>query len=123
MTTSLDTVRADLYAALSSVANNANVYKYPRVSYEYPAFVVWPRTMDVRPAMGDPRDVTIDVRIGAELMDDDSTGELLDGLVDTVAPALLSHSDWDVQPVEFGSELLADGRVVLWANIPVGVFT
>ena len=121
--TTLATVRSDLYDALND-ADLGAVYRTRQTNYDFPAIVVgWPQSMDVRPAMGTPRDFVIDVHIGVEVHDADGADELLSILLEAAVVALQDNKAWDVQPItDFGEDITSDQRVLLWCRLPVAVF-
>jgi hypothetical protein len=122
--TSLASVRTDLYTALYAIGT-ATTYRRRQTNYQYPALIVgWPQSMDVRAAMGGIRDFVIDVHVGVEVFDDDSSDDLLSDLLEDAVSALQDDSQWDIHPVtDFGEDLTADNRVILWCRIPVAVFS
>lgn len=122
--TTLNAVRDQLVAALDGIPD-VEVYRHIAVDYQYPAILVGhPESVDVRPAFGDQRDFVIVVNIAIEVVDPESSYDLLYELLDTVAEVLLSEPTWDVRPAtNFGEELLADNRVVSRCRLPVAVFT
>lgn len=125
--TLLATVRQDLFDTLdAAVSDIASVYRHRQRNYQYPAVIVgWPQTMDVRPSMGDPRDFVIQIDIGVEVVDEDSSDDLLSELLEAAVTALLAGgAQRDVQPVEdFGEVLGNDDRVFMWCRLPVAVYT
>jgi len=123
MPVELATVRDDLVAALSGI-EDVEVYRHKQVNYQFPAFVVgWPRSMDVRPTFSGQRDFTIDVTVGVEMIDPESSDARLSALLEQAVDALQADPTWDVQPItDFGEELLNDSRVVVWCRLPVAVF-
>jgi hypothetical protein len=121
VTTSLATIRDDLFGVLDAVGD-AQTYRGKRTNYEYPAFVISPRTMDVRPAMGTPRDYIIDVLVGVEVTDEDGSEDQLDILADQVLVALQENPQWDIREAEAGDALSADSRIISWWRIEVAVF-
>lgn len=122
MSTALATIRTNLFDTLDALPG-VHAYRRRRADYAYPAAVVgWPQAMDVRPVFGDLRQVVIDVVVGVEAVDDDASDDLLSDLLDTVVAALLADATLDVQPVsDFGEDLVADGRVIIWCRLPVAV--
>lgn len=123
MATTLATARGNLSTTLSAAITTANHYKRRQVNYQYPTVVVgWPQEYDVRPAMGDARDFTLDVFVGVEVTDDDSSDDLLSSLLESAVTALLTNDDWDVQPAtDFGEQQTQDDRTVIWCRLPVSI--
>ena len=124
MTTALAAVRTDLYDALST-GRRVQIYRHRQETTSIPAIVVgWPQSMDVRPAMGDPRDFVIDVFVAVEVTDPESSDDLLSDLLEAGGDGAAGRSEWDVQPVtDFVEEQpLGDGRVVMRCRLPVAVF-
>jgi hypothetical protein len=124
MATTLAAARGALYTACASVTT-AQRYKTRQTNYQYPAIVIgWPQSMDMRPAMGDQRDFVIDVGIAVEVTDDEGSDDTLSGLLESVVTAFSATGTWDVQPAtDFGEELIADGRVVIWCRVPVAIYS
>lgn len=124
MATTLATTRTAVLTALASVTTIER-YRRRQTNYQYPCAVVgWPQEFDVRPVMGDARDFTIDVHIACEVIDDDSSDDLLSSILESVVTALQGTPAWDVQPVtDFGESLLDDNRVVVWCRLPLAVLT
>lgn len=124
MATTLATTRTAVLAAMSGITT-AQKYRRRHTNYQYPAIVIgWPSDFNVRPVFGDARDVTLDVFIGVEVTDDESSDDLLSGLLESVITALQTNTTWDVQSTtQFSDELLADDRVVVWARVPLLVLT
>lgn len=123
--TALNTVRADLFTVLDTIPD-VQVYRHIQVDYKYPAILIGhPETVDVRPAMGDQRDFVIAINLAVEIVDPESSYDLLYDLLDVVAETLLAGDPgWDVRPVvNFGEEMLADNRVVSRCRLPVAVYT
>lgn len=123
MATSLATARGNVYTTLAAAMTTANPYKRRQTNYMYPAVVVgWPQELDVRADLGTARDFTLDVWVACEVIDDDSSDDLLSGLLETAVTALLTNSAWDVQPVtDFGEQQTQDDRTIIWCRIPVSV--
>jgi hypothetical protein len=123
VSTLLTTLRADLFDSLSTIGT-ANTYRRRRTNYEFPALIVgWPQTMDFRPEMGGARDFVIDVIIGIEVSDEDSSDDQLSDLIEEAVAVLQDVAQWDVQPAtDFGEELTGDNRVIIWCRLPVAVF-
>ncbi len=124
MTTTLSEARTAVFDELSTIGM-ANTYRTRQRSYQYPAIVVgWPQSMDVRPAMGDARDFVLDIGIAVEVVDDDSSDDLLSEILEAAATILQDTPTWDVQPAtDFGEELLTDNRVVIWCRLPLAIFS
>jgi len=124
MATSLATARASVSTALTAAMTGCNHYRRRQTDYKYPAVVVgWPQEFNVRPTLGaGERDITLDVWVACELGDDDSTDDLLSSLLESAVTALLGTAAWDVQPVtDFGEQVTADERTVIWCRLPVAV--
>ena len=123
MATTLATARGNVSTALASAVTTANHYKRRQTNYQYPCVVVgWPAEYDANPAMGDVRDFTLDVFVGVEVADDDSSDDLLSSLLESVVTTLLANSGWVVEPVtDFGEQQTADDRTVVWCRLPVRV--
>jgi hypothetical protein len=119
----LATARADLYDVLDGIGL-ATTYKRRQTNLQFPASLVgWPQSMDVRPAMGDLRDYVIDVFAGVETVEDDSSDDQLSALLEAAVDAILALEAHDVQPAtDFGEEVTADGRTIIWCRLPVAVF-
>jgi hypothetical protein len=114
----LATLRTNIATALSGVTT-ANIYRRRQTNLQYPCLMIgWPIEFDVRPVMATaPRDATIPVTIGVEVLDDDSSDDLLSTIMESAITALD-----DVMPAtDFGEALTDDGRVILWATLPVKV--
>jgi hypothetical protein len=124
VTTLLAEVRTDLFDALAALGM-AQTYRRRTPNYEYPAYIVgWPQSMNVRPAMGDPRDFVIDVYVGVEVTDDESCDDLLSELLEAAVTALQATAHWDVQPAtDFGEGVTADGRAIIGCRLPVAVWS
>ena len=122
---SLADVRTDLFDLLSTVSDDVNVYRRRQTNYQYPALMIgWPQSMDVRAAMGSVRTFVLDVIIGVESTDDDSSDDDLSDLLEETVNVILDGSEWDVEPAtDFGEELTADNRVILSCRLPVAVFS
>lgn len=123
MTTSLAAARTALFDALSTV-DGVQVYRHRVQNFQYPAMVVgWPTSLDVRADMGFARDFVIDVDVAVEVIDPESSDELLSDLLEQAVEALQGDSAWDVRPVtNFGEQLLADDRTIVWCRLPVAMF-
>jgi hypothetical protein len=121
--TSLADVRSTLYDTLDAVGT-ATTYKRRQTNLQFPAYLVgWPQSMDVRPDMGGARDYVIDVFAGVEVVDDDSSDDELSALLEAAVEAILELDAHDVQPAtDFGEEVTADGRTIIWCRLPVAVF-
>jgi hypothetical protein len=122
--TALATVRTDLYDVLTAATVDAQVYRHRQTNYQYPAFVVgWPQSLDFRAAMGGQRDFVIDVLVAVEVVDGDSSDDLLSELLEGAVTAIETEPQWDIQPAtDFSEELTADGRVIIWCRLPVVVY-
>lgn len=118
--TTLATARTSIATALAGITT-AQIYRRRQTNYQYPAIVVgWPQSLDVRPTQGDARDIALDVFVGCEVTDDDSTDDLLSSLLESVVAALLLTAAWDVQPAtDFGEAPTDDNRVIIWCRLPV----
>lgn len=122
MATALATARGNVATALASALTTANHYKRRQTNFQYPCVLVgWPQELDVRPTHGGgERDFTLDVWVACEVLDDDSSDDLLSSLLETAITALLTNTAWDVQPVtDFGEQQTQDERSVIWCRIPV----
>lgn len=122
MTVELATVRASIAGKLSALGV-AETYRRRQKNFQFPAFVVgWPESLDFRPAMADARDFVIDVYVGVESVEDDSSDDLLSDLLESASVALAAEPGWDVRPAtDFGEELMADSRTIIWCRLPVMV--
>jgi hypothetical protein len=118
----LATLRTNIATALSGVTT-ANIYRRRQTNLQYPCLMIgWPLEFDVRPVMATaPRDATIPVTVGVEVLDDDSSDDLLSTIMESAITAL-DTSVYDVMPAtDFGEALTDDGRTILWATLPVKV--
>jgi hypothetical protein len=118
----LATLRTNIATALSGVTT-ANIYRRRQTNLQYPCLMIgWPIEFDVRPVMAtSPRDATIPVTVGVEVLDDDSADDLLSGIMESAITAL-DTAVYDVMPAtDFGEALTDDGRVILGATLPVKV--
>jgi hypothetical protein len=120
----LATARAAVATALAGITT-ANIYRRRHTSYEYPCLVVgWPEEFDVRPTHGEARDITLNVWVAVESIDDESADDLLSGFLESTVAALLTNPAWDVLPsTEFNEALLDDQRVEISCRVPVRLLT
>lgn len=125
MTLQLAEARTALAEALAAV-DGVTVYKFKPTNFTWPAAVVnWPDSMDVRPTMdgASTRDYVIPVDLGVAVKNPAGADEKLCELIEAVVAELQDNPQWDVRVVtDFGDELLADQRVVLWCRLPVAVW-
>lgn len=119
--------------ATACTSSTAQMYRARPKDPKFPCRVIgWPEEMDVRPVQdGDSRDTVIPVWVAAEWLDDESSDDLLSALLEETVTALLAaHTlggvadDIDVRPAtNFGQELTADDRTIIWAAIPVAIYS
>lgn len=120
--TALATARTSAYTALATITT-AQTYRRRQRNYQYPCFVVgWPVELDARPAQGEARDFTLNIYGAAEVTDDDSSDDLLSGLLDSAITKLQETAAWDVQPVtDFDEAATDDERTIIWFRIPLAI--
>jgi hypothetical protein len=126
----LTQIRTALKANVASVTT-LNVYRFMPLTPQFPCAVLdWPDELDLTPMILDTGyNVTIPVRIGVNLSDEESADDLLGGFITSVPAAILADKtlggmcdDLNVEPVSFSRTLTADGATLIqWVDIPVMV--
>lgn len=126
MATTLATARTSMLTALAGITT-AEKYRRRMTGIQYPCFIAgWPDEIDFNADLGGAdRDFTIPLWVGVEVTDDESSDDLLSSLMESAVTALQAYSSaWSVRPAtNFGTEAVADDRTIIWAALPVVMYS
>lgn len=123
MTTTATDALNSVYTPLAELGA-AETYRFPTASPVFPAFLIQPSAVDLRAAHGGVRRFAFTVEVTVEVRDEESSLDELQDLLEQAVEALFAADiACDIGEVTYGRDATADGRNIIFYELPVVVIT